>query len=119
MIATVYCRREISCAHRLLLPYDSKCSALHGHNYIVEVWITGEIDETTGMVLDYSIINRVVDELDHKSLNSIIKQPTAENIAKYLCSSLVNEYKLNRDEKPNKVRVRVWEDRDSYAEVEV
>ena len=63
----------------------------HGHNYVMEVKLTGEIDPQTGYVMDLgilkSIINEeVVDRFDHRNLNLDIPEfktlnPTVENIA--------------------------------------
>jgi 6-pyruvoyltetrahydropterin/6-carboxytetrahydropterin synthase len=63
----------------------------HGHNYVLEVTVKGEVDPDTGMVLDLKklkkIINEeIVDKVDHKNLNVDVDFlqaliPTAENIA--------------------------------------
>jgi 6-pyruvoyltetrahydropterin/6-carboxytetrahydropterin synthase len=63
----------------------------HGHNYVVEVTIRGEVDPVTGMVFDLKklkdILNReVVDPMDHRHLNYEVPPfdrvvPTAENLA--------------------------------------
>jgi 6-pyruvoyltetrahydropterin/6-carboxytetrahydropterin synthase len=46
----------------------------HGHNYILEVRVGGEIDPYTGMILDASVLkelveSRVINDVDHKDLN--------------------------------------------------
>jgi 6-pyruvoyltetrahydropterin/6-carboxytetrahydropterin synthase len=63
----------------------------HGHNYVLEVTVKGEIEPDTGMVLDLKtlkkLINReIVDKVDHKNFNLDVDFmegviPTAENIA--------------------------------------
>src|SRR5256885_15991324 len=62
----------------------------HGHNYILDVTVHGEIDERTGMVIDLSELKRivgetVVDRFDHADLNADAlfrnRVPTTENIA--------------------------------------
>ena len=70
-----------------------KCANLngHGHNYTLEVTVKGEVDPTTGFVVDLKqlkdILNReVVDAMDHRHLNKEVpefatKVPTTENIA--------------------------------------
>lgn len=95
-------RAQFSAAHRLHNPkfcedenkriYD-KCNnpSGHGHNYDVEVTVSGEPDPETGMVIDLKVLKRllqeyVIDELDHKHLNYDVEFmrdviPTAENIA--------------------------------------
>jgi len=63
----------------------------HGHNYELEVRVTGEIDPDTGMVVDLGWLANVIKEhvekrFDHKNLNLDVPDfktriPTAENIA--------------------------------------
>jgi 6-pyruvoyl tetrahydropterin synthase/QueD family protein len=51
---------EISAAHRLTLDYESKCTALHGHNWIITVFCrSAELDQN-GMVVDFSLIKSKV-----------------------------------------------------------
>jgi 6-pyruvoyltetrahydropterin/6-carboxytetrahydropterin synthase len=63
----------------------------HGHNYVVEVTVSGPIDPKTGMVFNLTELRRVMEdtvekEMDHKNLNVDVPafkelNPTAENIA--------------------------------------
>jgi len=63
----------------------------HGHNYVMEVTVCGEVDPETGMVLDLKALKKLVNEeiilkVDHKNLNvdvPFLKNiiPTAENLA--------------------------------------
>lgn len=69
----------------------SKCCHTHGHNYTLEVYLHGEIDSVTGMVVNISDVKKIMHEkihdiLDHKYLNEDVEffkthVPTAENIA--------------------------------------
>ena len=80
------CRKaHFNAAHRLYNPaWDmakndtifGKCNNpnFHGHNYGLEVWLTGEIDPDTGMVIDLKILKDLIeveieDRFDHKNLN--------------------------------------------------
>lgn len=63
----IYWVGEVAGAHVLILPYDSKCRRLHGHNWKVEVEIEAH-RLVNGMILDYSVIKRIVKELDHKTI---------------------------------------------------
>lgn len=81
---------EISGAHRLNLDYESKCSNLHGHNWIIEIYMQSKELDGNGMVLDFTHIkNAIHGGLDHAYLNDIFEfNPTAENIAKWICDTL-------------------------------
>lgn len=83
---TVVKRMEIAGAHRLTLPYASKCASLHGHNWIIEVTCQREELDESGMVVDFSRIKEVVMQLDHTNLNDHLKgiNPTAEHIARWI-----------------------------------
>ncbi|MFH1681541.1 MAG: 6-carboxytetrahydropterin synthase [Candidatus Eisenbacteria bacterium] len=70
----------------------------HGHNYVVEVTVGGEVDPRTGTVgnlreIDRVMDGRVIEYLDHKHLNSDVEEfrdlnPTAENIARVIWDRL-------------------------------
>lgn len=90
---------EISGAHSLTLDYESKCTQLHGHNWIIEVFCKSATLNHNGMVVDFSEISAVVNQLDHKNLNDIIdKNPTAENIAQWICERIPFCYKVSVQE---------------------
>ena len=78
-------------AHQVV-DYNGKCENLHGHTYMLTVTITGKLKEN-GMVLDFVILKKVVNEtvlnkLDHKFLNDIFENPTTENIAIFIFNTL-------------------------------
>jgi len=78
-------------AHQVI-DYNGKCENLHGHTYMLTVTITGRLKEN-GMVLDFAILKKVVNEtvlnkLDHKFLNDIFENPTTENIAIFIFNTL-------------------------------
>ncbi len=79
-------------AHRLPR-YDGPCFRMHGHNYRMFVAVEGETDPHTGMIADFGRIKDVVQEhvlsrTDHRTLNDILENPTAENIARWAFETL-------------------------------
>lgn len=93
-------RLEISAAHRLELDYPSKCARLHGHNWIITVHCRARQLNANGMVTDFTDIKRLVaDELDHACLNDKLPfNPTAENIARHICSLVPNCWRVDVQE---------------------
>lgn len=85
-------RFEISAAHRLDLSYESKCSNVHGHNWIVTVECRAKELNADGMVTDFTHIKQIVkDKLDHSMINDVLQMnPTAENIAKWVVDHVPN-----------------------------
>lgn len=81
---------EISAAHKLDLDYDSKCTNLHGHNWIVTVYLRAQSLNKHGMIMDFTEIKQKINgTMDHKILNDVLPfNPTAENMAKYICDTL-------------------------------
>ena len=99
-------------AHRLR-KYKGKCEKLHGHNWKVEVVVSGEVDKS-GIVLDFTILKQclenVLSTLDHKYLNSIPyfkkNNPSSENTAIYIFSR-IGKLLINHNVQVKKVVV--WE----------
>jgi 6-pyruvoyltetrahydropterin/6-carboxytetrahydropterin synthase len=95
----------------------------HGHNYVVEVSLSGEPDPVTGMVLDLKelkeVLNReIVGPYDHRFLNYEVPPfdrvvPTVENIARDIWRRL--ETPLNTGSR-RLHSVRVFETPDLYVD---
>lgn len=102
---TVKKRMEIAGSHRLNLSYESKCSNLHGHNWIVHVWCRSRELNKDGMVMDFTHIKRVIhDKLDHQNLNEVFDfNPTAENIAKWICDQIPCAFRVSVQESEGNV----------------
>ena len=116
---------HFNAAHRLYNPNWSedknqtifgKCNNpnFHGHNYKLEVWVTGPIDPDTGYVIDLGELKAIIkkeveDQFDHKNLNEDTIEfkslnPTAENIAVVIWNRLRKVLKDNL-----KLRIKLFE----------
>jgi len=109
MSLTIYRKAHFNAAHRIYLKEWSdaknfevfgKCSnpKYHGHNYDLEVGVTGEVDQKTGYLIDLKILKNLIkeeveDPFDHKNLNLEVPEfedlnPTVENIAMVIWNKL-------------------------------
>lgn len=123
---------EFSASHRLYCStFDEeknqrvfgKCANAngHGHNYVLEVTITGSPDPQTGTLmplheLDSVVSEQIIKRFDHKHLNVDCEEffdlnPSVENIARVIWDRLVSGLRSN-----TLARVRVWETPKTYAE---
>lgn len=100
-------RLEISAAHRLELSYESKCTSLHGHNWIITVECRAEHLNRDGMVTDFTHVKRQVqDLLDHKVLNDVLPfNPTAENIARWVVDTVDNAWRCEVQESEGNIAI--------------
>ncbi len=96
--------------------YDGKCARIHGHTYTLEVVLEGPVDKTTGFLMDFydlkRILKTVLSDLDHRDLNEILANPTAETIAEHIKGRL--ELRL-QDETANLVSVKLWEGKNKWV----
>lgn len=83
-------RMEIAGSHKLTLDYESKCQNLHGHNWVVTVYVQAEALDLNGMVIDFTHLKeRIHNKLDHQHLNDVVNfNPTAENLAKWIADEV-------------------------------
>jgi len=125
-------RIEFAAAHRYIKPEwdEAKNRAVfgpcynppaHGHNYLLEVTVGGEVDPKTGMVINLFDLKRVllgvIEEFDHKNLNLDMpyfrsQVPTSENLARVLWTKLAAQKDIGTLHS-----VRLYEDEDLYSEV--
>jgi 6-pyruvoyltetrahydropterin/6-carboxytetrahydropterin synthase len=125
-------RATFNAAHRLFRPdwtneknveIFGKCSNpnYHGHNYVLEVILEGEIDQETGYVIDLKIVKDAIkseidERFDHRNLNLDCPEfkdlnPTAENIA-------VVAWNLLRNKLPEHLAltIKLWETENNCVE---
>jgi 6-pyruvoyltetrahydropterin/6-carboxytetrahydropterin synthase len=124
-------RESFNAAHQLYDPDLSddenrrlfgKCANIHGHNYVLEVVVAGEVDQATGYVLDLKFLSdvigrQVIRDVDHRNLNTDVPWlkghvPTAENLAQAFWARLEPEFPAGLLR-----TVRVWETEKNWAEV--
>ena len=94
----------------------------HGHNYVVEICVSGDVDPATGMIanladLDGFVEREVMQRMDHRHLNYEVPElagliPTCENVARVIWELL--EPKITQG---TLHRVRLYESADLFAEV--
>ena len=129
---SVYRKEHFNAAHRLNNPaWDEekneavfgKCNnpSFHGHNYEMEVKVTGIPDADTGFVIDLKLLSDIINEhviekFDHKNLNLDLKEfsnlnPTAENIVIVIYDILREKIDKDLD-----LQVRLYETPRNFAE---
>lgn len=73
--------------------HPGACRRLHGHSYRFVVEVAGTIEPQQGMILDFGDLDQLVqhavlERLDHRHLNDLIENPTAEWIAVWIWRAL-------------------------------
>lgn len=104
---------QFAAAHQLS-EFEGECENLHGHNWKVEVTVSGNKLKKNGLLIDFRVIKaatkKVLDGLDHKFLNELEpfkdSNPSSENIACHIFKSLSRE--LNEDT-VKVTKVTAWE----------
>lgn len=101
-------------AHHLPL-HPGKCHRVHGHHYRLEVTLEGPLGDD-GMLMDFDELACAVDEhviadFDHRLLNDIVENPTAELVAAEAWARIES---LGLPV----VALRLWETPDCFVEVE-
>ena len=132
MRVSVFRKEHFNAAHRLYRKdWDDKKNAevfglcsnphYHGHNYNLEVKVTGEVDPETGYVLDLKILKDIISEevlqkFDHRNLNEDTEEfrhlnPTAENIVWVIYEKIRNRLDQQFD-----LSVRLYETERNFVE---
>jgi 6-pyruvoyltetrahydropterin/6-carboxytetrahydropterin synthase len=111
-------RTHFAAAHQLKM-VAQKCENLHGHNWRVEVAVTGRQLDQAGVLIDFGIlkghVKEIIQTLDHKFLNEIDVfqgNPSSERIAVYIAQRL--QEKLAGTQ-VRVSRVTCWESDDASA----
>ncbi len=133
-------RRFTFCAGHRLVGHEGKCRNLHGHNYVLEVYVTGQEQDSIGRILDFKLLkHRVNDWLDENWDHSFVlwkedqngldairssqphrvyelsSNPTAENMAIHFLQEICP--KILDGTGASAFKVRLWESEETCAEV--
>ncbi len=109
----VTCTFRFEAAHRLAW-HPGRCRNLHGHSYRLDVSVEGPLD-ANGVVLDFdeldAVVRReVIDRFDHRDLNELLDNPTAELLAHEIWGVL-------EAAGITPAALRLWETADSWVDV--
>lgn len=138
MSLTIMKRIKFCAGHRLYR-HESKCAFFHGHNYIADIYVSGQEVDAVGRLIDFSWLKSafkgwidthwdhafLLNEADENGIEAIKRvqpskyfilpyNPTAENMARYLLDEIGPE--LMRGKNIEVSRVVIWETEDSFAE---
>jgi len=110
---------RFAAAHRLTM-VGTKCENMHGHNWKIEVFLTGEKLDDAGVVMDFGDIKThlrdIIGRLDHQYLNDLAmfqgRQPSSERIATYIAAELQQAIQHSA---VRVSRVSAWESEDACA----
>ncbi len=133
-------RRFSFCAGHRLVGHEGKCQNLHGHNYVVEIYVTGEEQDAVGRILDFKKLKQSVngwldEHWDHAfilwkndanglaairmstphRIYELDTNPTAENMAIHLLDVVCP--KILQGTGATAFKVRLWESEETCAEV--
>ena len=79
------------------VPEGHKCRRMHGHSFRGEIAVRGRVDPTTGWLVDFADLKRMVDpivsRLDHYVLNEVegLENPTSERVAVWIWEQLIGQ----------------------------
>ncbi len=113
LLTSVTCTFKFEAAHKLAW-HPGKCRNLHGHSYRLDVTVRGPLD-ANGVVVDFDVLHEIVDReviarWDHRDLNEVLDNPTAELLA-HRAWELLTDAGLALD------ALRLWETDTSSVEL--
>ena len=106
---------SFSAAHHLL-NYNGECENQHGHNWLVEAFVRGEILDKSNILIDFkklkAELRKILEYLDHEDINELPEfkneSPSSEMLAYYIYTQLKEKFvELHK--------ISVWETQESCA----
>lgn len=94
--------------------HAGKCQNMHGHNYKLEVTFSDSVMKdgpSQGMIIDFGDLKKLINEklikkLDHKVINTVIDNPTAEEMLIWFVAWIMDD---------RLVKLKLWETDDCFA----
>ena len=101
--------------------YHGKCEKLHGHRYVVELALTSDTLNVSGIAFDFVDVKKhlrdLANHLDHENLNDLppfdVLEPSAENQARYFYEEM--KRRLPGEMAAAVLYVKVWETPTQWA----
>ena len=91
----IYKEFSFEAAHLLPnVPEGHKCARLHGHSFYVCIYVSGNVGDHSGWVMDFGDLKKafepIYQQLDHYYLNDIpgLENPTSENLCRWIWQQL-------------------------------
>lgn len=133
MSVRIYKEVHFDASHRLL-NYDGKCARLHGHRWRTEVWLEGNVDAGTQILIDYNCIKKLVECYDHQVILNA-RDPLVECLSQFQdvvttdgdptselltveIADMIDSACRSMGLDCRVTKVRVWESEGCYSEVE-
>lgn len=90
---------KIDAAHHLE-NYEGKCANMHGHTWYIEIEIVAFCRDQSGIAIDFNeftkdVNDKIIEKLDHNVINSVVENPSAENIAEWIFEKMDEDYQVS------------------------
>lgn len=122
MSVTITRRYSFEAAHFLpKVRDDHKCKRMHGHNYEIEVKVSGRLEED-GFIIDFwsldDVVNPIIAQVDHRVLNEVegLENPTAEFIGIWFFQMIAHALQEVGGHLAKIENIRVYETKDCWAD---
>ena len=99
-----------------------KCQNIHGHNYFIEITISGEIDEQKGYFVNLNEFSEkiqinLIQKLDHTYVNEIVPNSSNKPITLEVLSTWIWKILNENLTEYNFIKIRLWETENNSVEI--